>query len=80
LLLPNYLLSTEQSIRLHPGETAQSWHTDDPFYLAPHAPKEFYQHTAWGTYRDDPKQPTRDRYLTIFSVQLWGSSHRLIKD
>jgi ectoine hydroxylase-related dioxygenase (phytanoyl-CoA dioxygenase family) len=35
ILLPNYLLSTEQSIRLHPGEAAQSWHTDDAFYLTP---------------------------------------------
>ncbi|HEX2688985.1 MAG TPA: phytanoyl-CoA dioxygenase family protein [Kofleriaceae bacterium] len=34
-LLPNYLLSTMQSIRLHPGEAAQAWHTDDPFYLYP---------------------------------------------
>jgi ectoine hydroxylase-related dioxygenase (phytanoyl-CoA dioxygenase family) len=31
-LLPNYLLSTAQSIRLHPGEAAQAWHTDDAFY------------------------------------------------
>jgi ectoine hydroxylase-related dioxygenase (phytanoyl-CoA dioxygenase family) len=38
-LLPNYLLSTVQSIRLHPGELAQAWHTDDAFYLSarPHA-------------------------------------------
>jgi len=35
VLLPNYLLSTEQSIRLHPGEAAQAWHTDDAFYLTP---------------------------------------------
>ena len=35
VLLPNYLLSTMQSIRLHPGEAAQSWHTDDGFYLTP---------------------------------------------
>ena len=34
VLLPNYLLSTAQSIRLHPGEKAQSWHTDDAFYLS----------------------------------------------
>ncbi len=33
-LLSNYLLSTAQSIRLHPGEQAQSWHTDDAFYLS----------------------------------------------
>ncbi|HZR80096.1 MAG TPA: phytanoyl-CoA dioxygenase family protein [Candidatus Binatia bacterium] len=35
VLLPNYLLSTMQSIRLHPGENAQAWHTDDAFYLLP---------------------------------------------
>jgi len=35
VLLPNYLLSTAQSIRLHPGEAAQAWHTDDGFYLSP---------------------------------------------
>lgn len=34
-LSPNWLLSTLQSIRLHPGETAQPWHTDDLFYLIP---------------------------------------------
>ncbi|HEX7837376.1 MAG TPA: phytanoyl-CoA dioxygenase family protein [Kofleriaceae bacterium] len=34
-LLANYLLSTAQSIRLHPGEAAQAWHTDDAFYHAP---------------------------------------------
>jgi ectoine hydroxylase-related dioxygenase (phytanoyl-CoA dioxygenase family) len=35
VLLPNFLLSTLQSIRLHPGENAQEWHTDDAFYLVP---------------------------------------------
>lgn len=35
VLLPNYLLSTFQSIRLHPGETAQAFHSDDAFYLIP---------------------------------------------
>jgi ectoine hydroxylase-related dioxygenase (phytanoyl-CoA dioxygenase family) len=35
VLMPNYLLSTAQSIRLHPGEQAQSWHTDDAFYHTP---------------------------------------------
>lgn len=35
LLLPNWLLSTFQSIRLHPGETAQAWHCDDGFYPFP---------------------------------------------
>jgi ectoine hydroxylase-related dioxygenase (phytanoyl-CoA dioxygenase family) len=35
LLMPNFLLSTLQSIRLHPGEAAQAWHTDDAFYFMP---------------------------------------------
>jgi ectoine hydroxylase-related dioxygenase (phytanoyl-CoA dioxygenase family) len=35
VLLPNYLLSTFQSIRLHPGENAQAFHSDDAFYLVP---------------------------------------------
>ena len=35
LLMPNFLLSTLQSIRLHPGEVEQAWHTDDAFYFMP---------------------------------------------
>lgn len=35
VLLPNWLLSTFQSIRLWPGESAQPWHTDDAFYDIP---------------------------------------------
>ena len=35
LLMPNFLLSTMQSIRLHPGEVEQAWHTDDAFYFMP---------------------------------------------
>jgi ectoine hydroxylase-related dioxygenase (phytanoyl-CoA dioxygenase family) len=35
LLMPNFLLSTLQSIRLHPGEEQQAWHTDDAFYFMP---------------------------------------------
>lgn len=32
VLLPNWLLSTMQSIRLFPGESEQPWHPDDGFY------------------------------------------------
>jgi ectoine hydroxylase-related dioxygenase (phytanoyl-CoA dioxygenase family) len=40
VLMPNWLLSTMQSIRLFPGETPQPWHADDTFYPVPrpHAP------------------------------------------
>jgi ectoine hydroxylase-related dioxygenase (phytanoyl-CoA dioxygenase family) len=34
-LLPGFLLSNLQSIRLHPGETPQGFHTDDAFYPIP---------------------------------------------
>src|SRR5262249_46764622 len=32
LLEPNYLLTASQAINIHPGETPQSFHTDDSFY------------------------------------------------
>lgn len=47
LLLPNWLLSTLQSIRLHPGETAQAWHTDDAFYLVPRPRSQLAVSTIW---------------------------------
>ena len=34
-LQPGYLLTASQSIRINPGETAQSIHTDDSFYRVP---------------------------------------------
>lgn len=34
-LLPGYLLSASQAIRIHPGETAQGLHIDDGFYRQP---------------------------------------------
>jgi ectoine hydroxylase-related dioxygenase (phytanoyl-CoA dioxygenase family) len=34
-LVPNYLLTASQAINIHPGETAQSFHTDDAFYRIP---------------------------------------------
>jgi ectoine hydroxylase-related dioxygenase (phytanoyl-CoA dioxygenase family) len=35
MLLPRWLLSNLQSIRIHPGESEQPWHTDDAFYPVP---------------------------------------------
>jgi ectoine hydroxylase-related dioxygenase (phytanoyl-CoA dioxygenase family) len=34
-LEPNYLLTASQAIHIHPGETAQPFHTDDSFYRIP---------------------------------------------
>jgi ectoine hydroxylase-related dioxygenase (phytanoyl-CoA dioxygenase family) len=47
LLLPNWLLSTLQSIRLYPGENAQAWHTDDAFYLVPRPRTRLAVSTIW---------------------------------
>jgi ectoine hydroxylase-related dioxygenase (phytanoyl-CoA dioxygenase family) len=46
-LLPNWLLSTFQSIRLHPGENAQAWHADDGFYLVPRPRARLAISTIW---------------------------------
>jgi ectoine hydroxylase-related dioxygenase (phytanoyl-CoA dioxygenase family) len=35
LLHPGYLLSANLAINVHPGETAQSWHTDDGYCRLP---------------------------------------------
>ena len=47
LLLPNWLLSNLQSIRLYPGETAQPWHTDDAFYAVPRPHATLAVSTIW---------------------------------
>lgn len=46
-LLPNWLLSTMQSIRLHPGETAQPWHSDDIFYRIPRPRQQLALGAIW---------------------------------
>lgn len=35
MLMPNYLLTASQAIRIYPGEAAQRLHTDDSFYRVP---------------------------------------------
>src|SRR6516225_5804945 len=35
VLMPNFLLSTMHSIRLHANEREETWHTDDAFYFSP---------------------------------------------
>jgi ectoine hydroxylase-related dioxygenase (phytanoyl-CoA dioxygenase family) len=72
-LFPNYLLSTMQSIRLHPGETAQAWHTDDAFYLQPR-PRErpLALSVIWAI-----EDFTEDNGATevIPGSHLWGTEH-----
>ena len=35
-LMPNFLLTASQAIRINPGEAAQPFHSDDSFYHLPH--------------------------------------------
>jgi hypothetical protein len=46
-LLPGFLLSNLQSIRLHPGETPQGFHTDDAFYPIPRPRDLLALSTIW---------------------------------
>jgi len=47
LLLPNWLLSQFQSVRIHPGETPQPWHNDDAFYAIPRPRPILALSTIW---------------------------------
>jgi ectoine hydroxylase-related dioxygenase (phytanoyl-CoA dioxygenase family) len=47
LLLPNYLLTASQAICIHPGETAQPFHTDDSFYTIPRPRRAISVSTIW---------------------------------
>jgi ectoine hydroxylase-related dioxygenase (phytanoyl-CoA dioxygenase family) len=72
LLLPNWLLSTMQSIRLHPGETAQAWHTDDAFYLVPR-PRDLLAISAiWAI---DPFDDENGGTEVIPGSHLWAHEH-----
>lgn len=89
LLLPNWLLSNLQSIRLHPGETVQPWHTDDAFYVVrrPHA--TLAVSTIWaledftaengatellcGSHRWGSEQPAENAVPTVKAIMPAGS-------
>ena len=47
LLLPNFLLSANLAINLHPGETEQAWHIDDGFYPVPRPRPAIGVSTIW---------------------------------
>lgn len=71
-LLPNFLLSTYQSIRLHPGENAQAWHTDDAFYLVNRPRGTLGISTIWAI-----TDFTEDNGATevIAGSHRWGMEH-----
>ena len=65
----DFLLSNLQSIRLHPGETAQPWHTDDAFYPVPRPRATLGVSTIWAI-----EDFTADNGATelIPGSHLWG--------
>lgn len=72
LLLPNWLLSTCQSIRLHPGETAQPWHTDDGFYLVPRPRARLAVSAIWAI---DAFTADNGATRLIPGSHRWGHEH-----
>jgi hypothetical protein len=73
LLLPNWLLSNCQSIRLYPGETHQPWHTDDTFYPVPRpyaAPLGIS--TIWAI---DPFTAENGATEAILGSHRWADEH-----
>jgi ectoine hydroxylase-related dioxygenase (phytanoyl-CoA dioxygenase family) len=71
-LLRGFLLSTFQSIRLHPGENAQAWHTDDAFYLSPRPRATLGVSAIWAI-----EDFTEDNGATelIPGSHRWGGEH-----
>ena len=71
-LLRGFLLSTMQSIRLHPGENAQAWHTDDAFYLVPRPHPPLGVSAIWAI-----EDFTEDNGATevIPGSHRWGMEH-----
>jgi ectoine hydroxylase-related dioxygenase (phytanoyl-CoA dioxygenase family) len=72
VLLRGFLLSNLQSIRLHPGETSQAWHTDDAFYLVPRPRGTLGISTIWAV-----EDFTEDNGATelIPGSHRWGMEH-----
>jgi ectoine hydroxylase-related dioxygenase (phytanoyl-CoA dioxygenase family) len=72
LLLPNWLLSTLQSIRLHPGEIAQAWHTDDSFYHVPRPRSRLAVSAIWAF---EPFTAENGATELVPGSHLWAREH-----
>lgn len=72
LLLPNWLLSTMQSIRLFPGETPQPWHTDDTFYPIARPRPRLAISVIWAI---EPFTAENGATEVIPGSHLWGDEH-----
>lgn len=72
-LLPrSYLLSSLQAIKIHAGETPQSWHRDDSVGVLPMPRRHFGVSTMWAL--DDFTKENGGTELVPGS-HLWGAAH-----
>ena len=69
LLEPSYLLSASQAINILPGETPQSFHTDDSFYPLPRPRKAISVSTIWAV---DPFTTENGATQIVSGSHRWG--------
>jgi ectoine hydroxylase-related dioxygenase (phytanoyl-CoA dioxygenase family) len=72
LLLPNWLLSNCQSIRLYPGETRQPWHSDDSFYFVPRPHAPLGVSSIWAL---EPFTAVNGATELVVGSHRWGAEH-----
>ena len=72
LLMPNWLLSNLQSIRIFPGETEQPWHADDTFYPVPRPHPTLAVSVIWALEDFDEDNGATE---IIPGSHLWGDEH-----
>jgi ectoine hydroxylase-related dioxygenase (phytanoyl-CoA dioxygenase family) len=71
LLQPNYLLTASQAINIQPGETPQTWHTDDAFYAIARPRPAVSIATIWAV---DAFTAENGATQVIRGSHLWGDT------
>jgi ectoine hydroxylase-related dioxygenase (phytanoyl-CoA dioxygenase family) len=71
LLQPNYLLTASQAIQIRPGETPQSWHSDDAFYAIPRPRPAVSIATIWAI---DAFTAENGATQVMRGSHLWGDT------
>ena len=72
MLMPHWLLSNLQSIRIHPGETEQPWHADDAFYPVPRPHPPLAVSVIWALEDFDDDNGATE---IIPGSHLWAGEH-----
>ncbi len=72
MLMPNWLLSNLQSIRIFPGESEQPWHADDTFYPVPRPHATLAVSVIWALEDFDEANGATE---IIPGSHLWGNEH-----